>query len=375
MKKRVVQILHTLTRAGTEKLVYDLSVANLEELETTVVCLDQEGPLADELRAKGIPVFYTHRRPGLDVHQIARIAEILKTFKPQIVHCHQYTPFFYGCLAGIWARQGRVIFTEHGRHFPDVVGWKRRLANRFLIRRADCITAVCDFSRNQLIRNEGLPASRVEVIYNGVDTSRFENRVEDRDRSRKKFKWPQEVPVVVQVGTFRAVKDQATAIRAFRIVQDKKPGTVLVFVGDGPDLAPCQKLVADLKLEAVVQFLGQRSDIPEILAGADVMLMSSLSEAHSVSLLEAMASRLPVVATRVGGIPETVLEGETGFLAPAGDAEGLARNLLKLLADPALCRRMGQAGYERVESRFQQAPMHRRYLEIYRSLSENGKRA
>ncbi len=373
MKIRVLQILHTLSRAGTERLVYDLSVANREELETEVLCLDQEGPLAEELRREEVPVYCTHRRQGLDFRQVFKIADIIKTFKPQVIHCHQYTPFFYGSLAGTWAGQGRFIFTEHGRHFPDVVGWKRRLVNRFLVRRADHITAVCEFSRKQLIENEGLPASRIEVIYNGVDVFRFQNGM-DRDRSRKQLNFPEEVSMVVQVGTFRAVKDQATAIRTFQIVHAQNPKAVLVFVGDGPDMEYCRRLAADLNLGATIKFLGQRSDIPEILAGADVMLMTSLSEAHSVSLLEGMAARLPVVATRVGGIPETVVDAQTGFLAPAGDVERLAGSLLRLLSDAELRRRMGRAGCERVWNFFQQTDMHRRYLEIYRNLSKNGNR-
>jgi L-malate glycosyltransferase len=354
--------------------VYDLSVANREELETSVVCLDQEGPLAGALRERGIGVHWTHRGKGIDLRQVFRIAEIIKTFKPEIIHCHQYTPFFYGSLAGLWAGRGRVIFTEHGRHFPDVVGWKRRWANQFLVRRADRITAVCDFTRERLIANEGLPAGRIEVIYNGVDLSRF-GPGSNRTEIRTKLGWPQDVPVVVQVGTFRPVKDQATAIRAFRIVHEETPTALLAFVGDGPDLTACRALAERLGLSSVIRFLGQRSDIPEILAGADVMLMTSVSEAHSVSLLEAMASRLPVVATRVGGIPETVADQETGILVSAGDAEAVAGGLRRLLSDPELRRQMGQAGYERVRSRFQQNQMHQKYLAMYRDLSAGGGRS
>ncbi|MFA5864841.1 MAG: GT4 family glycosyltransferase PelF [Phycisphaerae bacterium] len=373
MKYGVLQILHGLQRAGVERLVYDLTLANRREIETVVVCLDHEGPLADDLRRQGISVYHTHRRVGLDFRQIFRIGKIIRSFNPQVIHCHQYTPFFYGSLASLWTRKGRIVFTEHGRHFPDAVGWKRQMVNRFLSRKADRITAVCKFTRDRLIKNEALPENRIEIIYNGVDLSRFET-ISDRQEARTRLGLPADSRIVVQVGTFRAVKDQASAINAFRIVHEHDADAILVFVGDGPDLPSCRKLAEQLGLGEAVRFLGQREDIPEILSSADVMLMTSLSEAHSVSLLEAMARRLPIVATNVGGIPETLVNHETGLLVEAKDVQGIANALLQLLRNPDLRTRMGQAGYDRVQKYFQQSQMHQRYLKIYRDLVGNGER-
>jgi len=365
---RVLHILHTLARAGAEQLVYELATTNRDRLATAVLCLDREGPLADSLRQEGFQVFFTDRRDGMDFRQVGRIAKAIRAFEPDIVHCHQYTPFFYGALACAWLSAQRILFTEHGRHFPDTVSAKRRLFNRFLVRRAARITAVCEFTRRCLVRNEGLPASRIEVVYNGVDPGRFEGMA-DVAAARRRLSLPGDAPVVVQVGTFRQVKDQPTAIRAFALVRRRVPRAMLVFVGDGPDLPTCRDLAARMGLEDGVVFLGSRQDVPEILAAADVQLMTSLSEAHSVALLEGMAAGLAIVATDVGGIPETVVDGQTGLLAPPGDHERIASCLLALLADAEMRRRMGQAGRSRVLQRFQRKDMHRRYLEIYATMA------
>lgn len=371
---RVLHLLHTLARAGAEQLVYEMATANREFMVTAAVCLDREGPLADQLRAEGFEVFWTRRHEGRDKSQAAKIGEILRAFRPDVIHCHQYTPFFYGYLGRRRAGTGRLLFTEHGRHFPDVVSRKRRWFNRlFLARRADRITAVCEFTRQRLIEKEGMPADRIEVVYNGVDLDRFA-ALPSPVHARQELGLPQDRLVVVQVGTFRRVKDQATAIRAFSHVLQAVPEAILVFAGDGPGLPECRKLASELNRGGSVFFLGSREDIPQVLATADIMLMTSLSEAHSVSLLEGMAARLPIVATRVGGIPETVVDGQTGLLAPAGQPEEVARRLVRLLRDLDARKSMGQAGYDRVKTRFRRSEMHRRYLEIYRELASRGGR-
>ncbi len=365
---RILHILHTLKRAGAEQLVYELTLANREQMQTAVVCLDEEGVLAEELRRAGVKVYFTQRKAGIDLSQVSKIRAAIKDFRPAVIHCHQYTPFFYGATAAWKAGIGKVLFTEHGRHWPDIVGWKRRFFNRcWLNRRADRMTAVCQFSRNRLAEKDGFPREKIEVIYNGVQVSQFEN-INGRDAIRAELGIAGTVKVIVQVGTFRKVKDQATAIKAFQIVKKKCDNAVLLFVGDGPELADCQKLAEKLELTDSILFAGQRSDIPWILSAGDMMLMTSLSEAHSVSLLEGMAAGLPIVATNVGGNGETIIDGETGRLIPAGNAEKIAEAILEILADDEMRIRMGQAGHERVKKYFTREAMHRRYLEIYNDL-------
>ena len=366
---RVLQVLHGLARAGAEQLVYELAAANRDRMITEIVCLDNEGPLADELRALDVRIHHTGRREGIDVSQVRKIAAVVRAFRPHVVHCHQYSPFLYGALGSLVAGRGAVLFTEHGRHYPDVVGFKRHAFNRFLCRKARHVTAVCRFTLEHLVRLEGIPANQIEIVYNGVDADRFDTGL-DPAAAKRRLDLPDDAVVVMQVGTFRYVKDQATAVKAMRHVRDKGGRAILVFVGDGPDRPSCERLAQSLDLGDSVRFLGQRGDMPHVLAAADIMLMTSLSEAHSVSLLEGMASGLPVVGTRVGGIPETVAECETGLLAPKQDPPAIAEALRKLVDDTDLRRRMGQAGAKRVRDLFRRSDMHRRYMEIYRRLAQ-----
>ncbi|MFW5869275.1 MAG: glycosyltransferase [Planctomycetota bacterium] len=368
---RILHILHSLRRAGAEMLAYELAVSNQDALETGVIVLDEMGPLAEEFDAINVPVWFTSRCDGYDRSQVRQIAGILAEFQPDVIQAHQYTPLFYTVLARRKQKTGHILFTEHGRHYPDVVSWKRRLANRlYFARRAEKVTAVCDFTRRALIEKEGVPNKKIEVIYNGVEMQRFD-QIEQAE-ARQQWALPDQTPVVVQVGNLRSVKDHPTALRAFAQTHRKVPESLLLLAGDGPDRRKLEALADELGIAKSVRFLGNVKEIPSLLTAADVMLMTSVSEAHSVSLLEAMASRLPIVATAVGGIPETVVDGQTGLLAARGDAGALAANLVRLLRDPAQRQGMGDAGFERCRRMFQREDMHRRYLEIYRDLAGDG---
>jgi len=368
---RVLFVLHSLARAGTEMLVAEFVLNNRDRLKSAVVCLDHEGPLAEPLRNAGIDVHHTHRQQGIDLAQIPRIRTIIRQFRPRVIHCHQYTPFFYGTLAASSSGQGRVIFTEHGCNRTCNVGWKRRAGNQFLARYAARITAVCKCTRSYLVNNEGIPAARIEVIYNGVDVRRFENTITS-DQARRRLNLPANAPVIMQIGTFRPVKDQATAIRALHRLNDRQPHAILVFVGHGPDLTKCTQLAQRLGVTRTVRFLGQKDNVSEILPAADIVLATSLSEGHSVALLEAMAAKRPVLATRTGGNSELVIHNKTGLLVAPRDHHAVADALHCMIVNPALCTKMGHAGHRRVCDHFRQCDMHERYLQIYSELAAPG---
>ena len=367
----VMHVLHTLGHAGAEVLVRNLAAERSGEFRFIVVALDSGGPLIDELADLGVASIVLDRRPGIDRSCARRIAELVEAHHVDEVHAHQYTPFFYAALAKRRADdRPALVFTEHGRHYPDHRRWKRIIANRLLLtRRADRITAVGEYIKRALVRNEAIPADRIAVIPNGIDAAAMVSHDRDgRNRLRSELGVDDGKPLILQVAGFRPVKDHAGALVALRILRSRRCPAVLAFAGDGPTLEPTRQLAEKMGLTDAVRFLGPRTDVPELWQAADVGLLSSLSEGISVALLEAMAAGRPVVATDVGGNREIVIDGETGYLADRRDAGALADGLHRLCDDVDRRRRFGEAGRLRAETLFSQTAMHTAYAGMYHEL-------
>lgn len=369
----IAHVLHRLDRAGAEVLAAGLARGLADRFDFVFLCLDGLGPLADELIDEGFVVEALGRRPGLDRALARRLRERLALHRVDLIHAHQYTPFFYSALArGNLTRQlPGVLFTEHGRHVPDTTSLKRRLANKLLLKQTDRVTAVSEFVKKALIKNEGLPAARIDVVHNGIDPAPgSDNDVDARGIARERLGVADDRPVVMQVARFHPVKDHATALRAWSIVHAQMPEAVLVFVGDGPERNNLEALTKRLELQDAVRFTGAIDNARELIPAADLCILSSLSEGLSVTLLEAMAAGKPIVATDVGGNPEAVVNGETGLLAPPRDPEALAGCILQLLPNaPYTARVLGQAGRQRLLEHFTADRMHRAYADRYESIA------
>lgn len=373
----IVHVLHTLNAAGAEVLVRDLCGATADRYRSVVIALDGEGPLRAALEARGVMVHVLHRRPGLDWSCARRIATIARQAEAAIIHAHQYTPFFYAAIARlIGARRGRLVFTEHGRHYPDGRRWKRVLANRLLARLAHRITAVGESVAQKLARNEGIARRRIEVIHNGVDPDRFPALSEDqRAAARREIGVDRDETLFLHVAGFRPVKDHVSAVRAFARLRDAGSNAVLAFAGTGPTQADAEQLAESLGVADRVRFLGARDDVPRLWAAADAGLLTSLSEGISVAALEAMAAGRAMIATDVGGNPEIIADGRTGRLVPRGDEKAIADAMRQLANDPDLRLAMGRAARQRLEARFTERAMHEAFDRLYRSLLPPGQQA
>jgi len=364
---RVLHVLHSLDTGGAERIVCDLARDRRDALTTGVICLDYRGRMADGARRLGIEVFCTDRRAGLDLRQVGRIARLIDRFGADVIHAHQYTPYFYAALAAAVRGFGRILFTEHGRHWPDVVSTRRKCVNQLLRLRRDRITAVCEFAAEALRTRERIAGRDVRIIPNGVRCDRFD-RPRRRGRLTELIGADADALICIQVGRFSPVKDHATSLQAFALARQEHRSAHLVLVGDGDQREQIEQLCGDLGLTGFVHLLGPRDDVPDLLAAADVFVLSSLSEAASLSILEAMSAGLSVVATDVGGNPQIVRHGRTGLLSGRGDRRALAANLTTLLADGALRRRMGDAGRRRARLLYDQRRMHDAFVAIYREL-------
>ncbi len=366
----VCQLLHGLEVGGAEVLSARLARQLRGKYRFLFVCLDQKGSLGEELEAEGFPVHCLARRAGLDLGCIRRLSRLFEQEGVDLIHAHQYGPFSYGAMARSLGRLSvPLLFTEHGRHFPDVTSRKRRLANRWLLRPSDRVIGVGNAVREALIKNEGFASQRVGVIYNGIPLDRFgAGSSVDRDRIRHELGISADSFVLAQVARLDYLKDHATALRMIRRVADRLPGAQLLLVGEGPERTQVESLIAQLGLANQVRLLGQRSDVPCILQASDVVILTSISEGIPLTLIEAMAAELPVVATDVGGVNEVVVHGKTGLLAGTGDDSALAQHVIELAGDRHARERMGRLGQARARALFSESRMHSGYVELFESL-------
>jgi glycosyltransferase involved in cell wall biosynthesis len=361
----VCQLLHGLRIGGAEVLAAGLARRFRNAFRFLFVCLDELGSLGQQLREEDFPVWVLRRKPGVDMKCPWRLAQLLRRERVDLLHAHQYTPFFYGVTARIFCRRPPVLFTEHGRWYPDFPRRKRIFANRLLLERRDRVVGVGQSVRQALIDNEGFPSHRVQVIYNGVDLAPFGHAAAARSAIRFELGIRESEWLILQVARLDALKDHATALRTLAQVVGRGIKARLVLVGEGPEESTIRQLVHQYNLESRVCLLGLRTDIPRLLSAADLFLLTSVSEGIPLTLIEAMAVGLPIISTRVGGVEEVIEDGKTGLLAPRGDDAALAEKVLHLLHDGSLRRQMGEFGRARAQALFSDQQMHDRYFGLY----------
>ncbi len=363
---RILHVLHSMSFGGAEVLVHDFLRATRGVTSQSIACLDAVGPLGEALRADGVRVELLGRREGIDLRLVPALRALIADARPDVVCAHQYTPWSYAAMALPLVRpRPALVFVEHGRHYPDHRRPKRVAANRAaFLRWTQRVVAVCGYVKRLLVENEGIPPSRIEVVYNGVDPSRFDRAVltdGTRARLRAELGLTEAHRVATCVARFHPVKDHPTLVRAFAFAAARVPDARLLLVGGGDDGA-LRALAAQLSIGDRVIFTGARRDIPAVYAASDAFAMASLSEGTSVTLLESMLLERPSAVTDVGGNPEIVERGVTGLLSPRGDAEALGASIAALLSDPERRARMGARARSRVLERFTQERMHQGWL-------------
>jgi glycosyltransferase involved in cell wall biosynthesis len=310
------------------------------------------------------------RKPGRDWGVSRRIAAAVRARDVEVIHAHQYTPFFYSALARpLCGFRPRVILTEHGRHYPDRVSPLRRAVNRLVLDRlASAVTACCRFSSRGLTRTDGFAGARVEIVENGIEVERY-GPPADKGLAKEDAGLEPDRRYLIHVARHHPVKDQPTLLRGFARAVPDLPGTDLLMVGDGPLRGELESLAVDLRIPDRVKFLGIRTDIPELMRASDAFALTSLSEAASLTLLEAMASGLPAIVTAVGGNPELVRHNREGLLFPRGDAAACAEAIRSVMSDPELAVRLGTAARERAVERYQLDRTVEAYYRLYARLS------
>jgi glycosyltransferase involved in cell wall biosynthesis len=361
---RVMFVITSMPVGGAETLLVEL-VRRLDRsrFSPELCCLKRLGPLG-ELLAAEIPAFSGLLRYKYDVRVLGRLRRLLGERRTDaVVTVGTGDKMFWGRLAAWRAGVPVICSALHSTGLPDHV---ERL-NRLLAPVTDAFVAVAGPHARYLAEHEGCPAARIEVIPNGVDVQRFRPGTADASL-RAALGLPPNAPVAGIVAALRPEKQHELFLRAASSVHRQSPECRFLIVGDGPQRATLQTLAVDLGLAGVVHFLGTRDDIPKLLSLFDVFVLTSKMEANPVSVLEAMASGKPVVATRVGSVGETVLDGRTGYLVAPGSADEVAAKILELLGDPGRAKVMGQAGREEVVAHWSVGRMVEGYQEMLEGL-------
>lgn len=358
----------TSTTGGGEKHVADLlRLLPPRGIEVGLVA-PPGGDLALLAANAGIPFHHAEIAGGLSFAGRSQLASAIGTFQPDVVHAHGSRAAFYARLADPKAAR-RVVYTLHGIHVDKAGTPLRRWAlvrvERLLRRRTARFVTVCDANMRAGERLGILDARRTTTVYNGIDVP---GAPQPRGTFRAELGLSDDTPLALSVGRLTWPKDQATLLRAWALVHDRVPGAVLALVGEGELDAELRALAAELGLAESVRFVAPREGLAPAYADADVFVLSSRWEGLPYVVLEAMSFGLPVVSTRVDGIPEAVVDGTSGLLVPPSAPEALASAIAGVLDDPDTRARMGAAGAAIVAERFGLDRMADELVTVYRGL-------
>lgn len=361
---RVLHLTFNMGYGGTEQVIRQL-VRHLDptRFESEILCLDGTvGSLGESLRSEGYVVESLQRKPGLDTRLIKSLRRWIRDHDIQVVHCHQYTPWTYGWLAH-WGTGCRLVFTEHGRFYPDKYRFKAALLNLVMAATTPHVVAISAATRQALRRYEFVPAKRVQVIHNGI--AGVSCSLEKRLALKTSLGLTDEHQVIGTVARLDPVKNQVLMIEAVARLRDAYPNLRLLLVGDGPSRLELEARVQQLQLQKRVIFTGYQAEPGPYLAIMDLFLLTSLTEGTSMTLLEAMSLGTPPIVTDVGGNPEIVSTPEFGALVPSNDFSALAEAIDHLLQSPERRQRIAVAVRQRFATLFAIDTMVRGYALLY----------
>jgi sugar transferase (PEP-CTERM/EpsH1 system associated) len=373
MTPLVVHVIQHLAMGGLENgLINIINRTPPSRYRHAIVCLSHYSDFRERLADRGVPVIALGKRPGKDPMIYLRLWRLFRTLSPDVVHTRN--------LAGLdsvipaWAAGvGVRVHGEHGWDMHDLYGRSRkytlyrRICRPFVTR----YIAVSRDLQRWLHDTVHVPPDRVEHICNGVDTTKFRPANSGRSILPPGFA-PANAIVIGTVGRLQSVKDQVTLARAFGALvsarSELRDRLRLVVVGDGPALTDIRRPLQDAGVEALTWLAGARTDVADLMRAMDVFVLPSLNEGISNTILEAMASGLPVIATRVGGNPELIVEGTNGELFAPRDVEALTSELTRYVVDEARRRAHGEQGRRRALEHFSLDGMVERYLNTYDAL-------
>jgi sugar transferase (PEP-CTERM/EpsH1 system associated) len=367
---RVLHVVDTLGQGGLENgLVNLIQQLDADEFEHVVCTMRGMGENLNRLPADRVQVMCLAAAPGRRF-AVPALMRVIRQVKPDVVHSRNWGSI-EAVVAGRLAGSCAVVHGEHGHESDGAAGepWRRVAFRRLAFELADRVLAVSCQLRDHHARRTGFRADRITVIHNGVDTRRFSPDEAVRVGVRRQLGLADNALCIGCVGNLLPVKSHITLLRALEVVAGGRPNWRLVLLGEGSERHNLEEFVRSRAgWDSRVLCLGSSKQVPEMLNAMDVYVLPSVNEGISNSLLEAMATGLPVIASAVGGNPEVVVDDDCGLLFPARDHVRLADQLLTLWNDPERRRELGLRARQRIATHFSLASMTQQYRQTYQSL-------
>ncbi len=346
---------------------------NPAEFELHAACFFS-GPLAPLVVNEGFPAYVFPMQSKFDLSPVNEIASLIRREGFCIVHTHGVRANLIGRLAARRARVSRVVTTVHSVLHFDYPRRLDRLVNRLcenLTRRfTSRFIAVSEMLREQLVR-EGIPGDRITTVYNGLELGQY-NPLLSGLTVREELGLSPEQTIAGIIARLHPVKGHDSLLEAMARVAPDFPDLVLLVVGSGLERQRLEQAAEGLGIKDKVIFTGFRSDVPEVIAALNFLVLSSHSEGLGLIVMEAMAMQKPVLATRVGGIPEVVTSGRDGLLVPSGDPEALAQGIRTLAGDRELASQLAAAARQTIEAKFSAEKMGAETAALYQEMTETG---
>ena len=363
----ILYIIGQLDVGGTEtQLLALVGCLDRSSFRPHVACLSEDAALAAQFRHVGCGVHVVS--PGISKwNRLFWLLSVIRTVKPQIVQAIGWA-WYLGIFASILARIPIIVASE--RTVPKWKSRRHQLLDHWLLRRANLVTVNAEAVKKYVVQDLGVRSDMCRVVPNGIDLDAFDNAARMGLRESKPRKARRDCSVVCVVANLRPEKRLNLVLDAYRRVTEERRSVAmqLWLVGQGTMQAQLANQSCRTGIQDQAVFWGYRDDVPAILTGVNIGVLASRTEGLPNVILEYMAAGLPVVATRVAGTPELVMNGETGFLVPPGSPDALAEAIAHLLNDPSLAVRMGKAGRAVVERRFSLDLMVKQTQAVYHSL-------
>lgn len=361
----VVHIIGTLSTGGTERALVNFVIsADRCDFQHTVICFASRGELATVIEAAGIPVRVVRIRHRTLLVSLPRLARWLRREKVVVLHSHMYWAALWGRIAG---RLGGVPIMVNTVHGPELWKNRRQVAiERWLNRWTARHIAVARDGMEIRLRRERVAQNRIVLIPNGVALPELPRSPERVRAARATLGLSADTPVCGSVGRLVVEKGYTHLLEALSLARREIPDLRWLSIGDGPLKSDLVARAEALGLQDAIIWAGLRQDVESLLPAMDLWVMSSVEEGLPVALLEAMGSACPIIATRIGGIPDAVDDGREALLVPVGDPAAMAAAMVALVRDPARAKSMGERARERASKQYSIESVARRIEQVYR---------